>query len=213
MAAMEKEIFTEEKRSEIMAEVRGKLAKFVPKLNEWGLESDDIRISGEVGINLAGLPLKGRHLGQVLRGSLPHVDIYINEEKYTGPRGERVAHQLHLPIQTQGEIAQNYGLDIRDFFIGDKETLSAPTVTVELEEGIKVKVHDPLAAVGFFAKETLLRPGLKVEHVGPHKIIEWYGRLELIKEAAEKVGRRDVVEKCTQLSAKSEKRWGEVLEA
>lgn len=175
----------------------------------WGLTEEDLVVVGEIGLGLAGIPLIGPHLSKP--GRAPHLEAYIREEKYKGPRVEQARHpkKITLGIRETKRIQDEYGLEVLDFLIADPEILVAPMLWVDIGKGKRVKVLEPKAGIAFFADRTIL--SFTIREKGIEKIREWYYKLGLIEQVALSVGRVDVAEVCREKATLAREKWGEVL--
>lgn len=195
---------TDPNREHFIDDLQSRLGRFFrEQLFAW-VDPQDMRVVDEAGFYLTGIPIWGPELAGTEQGLSPHIDIVVKPDRYHGPRST-AAHprKINLPFRVAGEICQKYGLDVSDFII-DSGQCDLPTITVSIGE-VQIYVPEPKSHLVAFAFDTILN--YQLSQYGEDKIREWFEKLNLIKEAAEKVQRSDLVLLAEELIHLSIERW------
>lgn len=200
--------------AKLVETIKGKLRILVDIFRGWGLGEEDYLLICELAFNLTGVPVVASHIREFLSGGPLPVEVYVDAEKYQGPKvpEEIVGHpyKITLPAKEAFKFAKAHNLSIEHFIILDEKARSASAQVVDLGEGKRIRAMRPLPNLAFFAERTILR--YSKDFAGEEKIREWFDKLLQIKKAAESAGHLDLVEACDRYIDQSRKKWGSILE-
>ncbi len=197
-----------EEQIELFENLKPNIGRFVrEKLFHWGLGTSDIRLVDEAGFICTGIPIYGSEILRAL-GKAPlwsttvsdsgvqyegktHIDFLIRDGLYTGPRSpETHPVVIALPLAVANEISKEYDIDVSDLIKGSEEYFSLPTISVKLGD-VDIFVPEPVSHVKAFTFDTILNPVYNPKKMGK-KMLEWYRKLELIRDVSLKINRPDV---------------------
>lgn len=194
-----------EEQIQVLEALKPKIGRFVKeKLYSWGLGQKDILLVDEAGFGYTGIPIYGPELRAATDWGKAHIDIAVRESLYTGPRG-KVEHPLKitLPPTVIQDISTEYGIGVWDLIKG-RNFFELPTQTVRLGD-TEVLVPEPVSHVRAFAHDTILYYSL--EQVGQDKILEWFDKLNMIRNISRAMCKPEVMATAEEMIAASLNRW------